>query len=109
MVRDDAFGAEFPEQRLREKDRHDRSGEGWNRSPSDRRAIAASTAAKERRHALEVVICAVREGEKAGRMEKKCECHSARKHSESAVRVAITAITICYRRQVVTLVMLFLR
>jgi len=73
MIWNDAFAAEFFEQRLRKKDRHDRSSKGRNRCPRNRSAIIASPAPEERRDALEIIVRAVRVGEKAGRQKKKGE------------------------------------
>ena len=71
MIWNDAFAAEFLEQSLREKDRHDRPGEGRDRCPRNRGAIMAGSAAEERGDAFEVIVRAVGVGKKAGREKKK--------------------------------------
>src|SRR5438034_8913559 len=56
VIRNDAFAAEFSEQCLREKDRHDRSGKRRDCCPEDCCAIAASSTAEERRDACDVIV-----------------------------------------------------
>src|SRR5436190_10816179 len=76
MIWNDAFAAEFFEQGLCKKDRHNRSSESRNRRPRNGSAIIASPAPEERRDALEVVIRAVGIGEKAGGEKNQNENHS---------------------------------
>src|SRR5262249_23858345 len=77
MIWDDPFPAEFGEQSLREKDRHNGPGECGDRCPRDRRAIIAGAAAKERCYTLEVVVRAVGVSEKAGSKKQRDEDHAA--------------------------------
>ena len=59
MIRHDALGAEFLEQTLGEKDRHDRSGEGRNRGPGNCCPIATGSATEERSDSFKIVVRAV--------------------------------------------------
>jgi len=76
MIWNDAFAAEPFEQGLGEKDRHNRSRESRNRCPRNGTAIIARAAAKERGDALEIIVRAVRVGEKAGGEKKQNENHN---------------------------------
>src|SRR5438552_4810602 len=76
MIWNDAFAAEFFEQGWGEKDRHDRSTKGRDRCPRNRCAIIARAAAEERGDALEIIVRAVRVGEKASGKKKQNENHN---------------------------------
>src|SRR5213076_1729871 len=76
MIWNDAFAAEFFEQGWGEKDRHDRSTKGRDRCPRNRCAIIARAAAEERGYALEIIVRAVRVGEKASGKKKQNENHN---------------------------------
>ena len=54
-----AFAGKLLEQRLREKNRSDRTGKRCNRRPGNRGAVTRRTTAKERGDAFEVVVGAV--------------------------------------------------
>src|SRR6266536_850360 len=76
MIWNDAFAAEFFEQGLCKKNRHNRSSESRNRCPRNGSAIIASPAPEERRDALEIIVRAVGIGEKAGGEKNQNENHS---------------------------------
>src|SRR5216684_3916171 len=84
LIWNDAFAAEFLEQCLGEKDRHDRTGEGRDRCPRNRGAIIARSTAEKRSDALEVIVRAVGVREKTSGEEQKNE----RDHLAKALEVS---------------------